>query len=382
MQFFKKYSKWVAAFIFAVAVITVYKTYDNLSNITKGIGFVFKAASPIFGGFIIAYILNLPAMKIEILLKKLKFKYIRKHSTGISVLIVYLTAIGLLVWISLSLFPMLYRNLLDLYSNIPSYINGTLEFINNLEIVRDTEIFDTAKITEALYGMFNKIDVTQLGKYAQGVFNITSGFFKAFIAIVTSIYMILDKKRISNKIKRLMSMIWGHEKAHMITEYASTVNRIFTNYLYSRLVCSIIMAIACSMVLSLMRVKYAVVLGMFIGVMDMIPYFGSIISSVIASIITVLTGGLFKGCYTAAVLLVMQQLDGNVLAPKIMGETLEMRPLVIIIAVTLGGTLFGFMGMLLSVPIAAIGGLLLEGLIKNYEYNKKIKMKREEEWAE
>ena len=114
------------------------------------------------------------------------------------------------------------------------------------------------------------------------------------------------------------------------------------------------MAVVCSLVLSILRVKYAIVLGIFIGSMDMIPYFGSIISSALASVITVLTGGLFKGLYTAAILLVLQQLDGNLLAPKIMENSLEIRPLWIVFAVSVGGTLFGFMGMLLSVPILAI----------------------------
>ena len=91
--------------------------------------------------------------------------------------------------------------------------------------------------------------------------------------------------------------------------------------------CSVIMAVVCSIVLMIMNVKYALILGLFIGAMDMIPYFGSIISFVISLIVTFITGGVWKGVWTGVVLLVLQQIDGNLLGPKIMGNSLEIRPL-------------------------------------------------------
>lgn len=366
MNFFKKYSKWAAAFLFAVAVITVYKTFDNLSNITKAIGMVFRAISPFFWGFVIAYVLNLPAVRISKLFQKARFQYVRNHSEGLSILCVYLLTFGILIWVILALFPMLYRNILDLYNSIPTYVSNAIKYLSSTELFGRIN-FDWVNLNNAISGIFEKIDIKEFGKYAQGVFNFTSGFIKIFIAVISSIYMLLDKGRITKGIKRVVSVIWGEEKASSALVYAGTVNRIFTNYIYSRLVCCVVMAVVCSLVLSLLRVKYAVILGIFIGVMDMIPYFGSIISSVLATAITLVTGGWFKGIYTGVSLLVLQQLDGNLLAPKVMGDSLEIRPLVIIIAVTVGSSLFGFMGMLLSVPVAAILKILFSGFIREYE---------------
>lgn len=373
MNLFKKHSKWVAAFIFAVAVITVYKTFDNISNITKFIGIILSAMSPFFWAFIIAYVLNIPAVKIQSLLGKVKSGYIQRHSFGLSVLAVYLVAFGVMIWIILALVPMLYRNLLDLSNNLPSYIDSAAKFINKFEILNrispDNTIGDT--LEKAVGNLFSKIDITEFGKYAHGVFTVTSGVVSAFIAIIASIYMVLDKGRICHGILRVMAIFRGEEFARKAAAYAAEVNSIFTGFLYSRLMCSIIMAVVCSMVLSLLKVKYAVVLGLFIGAMDMIPYFGSIISSVIVSVITLITGGLFKGCLTAVSLLILQQIDGNLLAPKIMGDTLEIRPLWIVFAVTVGGTLFGFMGMLLSVPVLAIIRSFVISFIDNKEAEKK-----------
>lgn len=356
MNLLKKYSKWAAAFIFAVAVITVYKTFDNISNITKFIGVILSAMSPFLWAFIIAYILNIPALKIQSVLERTKPVFIRQHSFGLSVLAVYLLTFGAMAWIIISLIPMLYRNIIDLYHNLPSYIDAAAEFINKLDIVRKISPDHTlgSNIRSAFTATFEKIDIAEFGKYAQGVFTITSRVVSAFISVVASVYMLFDKERIGHSVMHTISVFRDESFAKRAAAYASEVNRIFTGFLYSRFVCSIIMAVICSVVLSLFRVKYAVVLGIFIGAMDMIPYFGSIISSVIASAITLLTGGLFKGCLTAVSLLILQQLDGNLIAPKIMGDTLEIRPLWIVFAVTVGGTLFGFMGMLLSVPVLAV----------------------------
>ena len=138
--------------------------------------------------------------------------------------------------------------------------------------------------------------------------------------------------------------------------------------------CSIIMAVVCSIVLMIMNVKYALILGLFIGAMDMIPYFGSIISFVISLIVTFITGGVWKGVWTGVVLLVLQQIDGNLLGPKIMGDSLEIRPLWIIFAVTVGGALFGFMGMLFSVPALAI----IRAIMSDYFTAREMKKMSEE----
>ena len=134
----------------------------------------------------------------------------------------------------------------------------------------------------------------------------------------------------------------------------------------------------CTLTLSLMKVRYAVILGLFIGAMDMIPYFGSIISVVIAEIVIFITGGIWKTVWTAIVLLILQQLDGNLLAPKIMGISLDMRPLEIIVAVTVGGSLFGFLGMLISVPVAAVIRTIIIDFVSEYEEKKKVREGAEE----
>lgn len=366
MKRFEKYYKWIVAFVFAVAVIAVYKTFDNFSNVASGIGVVFSALKPFFIAFIIAYIINMPAKRLQKALLKINKPFFEKHSFGISILFMYLFAFVAAILILRMLIPALYRNIFDLYNNFPSYIRAFQDYISRFEFSQKLGLtdFDINKLGDMLFG---SIDMTQFGKYAQGVFNVTSGLFDIFVAVIASIYMLIDKERLQALFTRILGSFLKEKTLHSVTLYASRINDIFTNYIYSRLVCSGIMAIVCSIVLMIMNVKYALILGIFIGAMDMIPYFGSIISWVITLLVTFITGGLWKGIWVGIILLVLQQLDGNILGPKVMGDSLEIRPLWIIFAVSVGGALFGFIGMLISVPIIAIIRVMGADFLKSRE---------------
>ena len=375
MKRFEKYYGWIIAFVFCVAVIAVYKTFDNFNNITQYLAKIFDAVKPFFIAFIIAYILNIPAKRMQKWLSKSKKSFIKKHTLGISIITIYVLAIMAVLAILRMLIPALYKNIMDLYNNLPNYITSFQDYINNFEIIKKSSLFANGI---DLYSEMNKIvtsiDMSQFGKYAQGVYNMTTGLFDIFVAVIASIYMLIDKERLQKGIFRLMGIFLKEKRANSITEPAKRINDIFTNYLYSRLMCSIIMAVVCSIVLMIMNVKYALILGLFIGAMDMIPYFGSIISFVISLIVTFITGGVWKGVWTGVVLLVLQQIDGNLLGPKIMGDSLEIRPLWIIFAVTVGGALFGFMGMLFSVPVLAI----IRAIMSDYFTAREMKKMSEE----
>ena len=352
MKRFEKYYGWIIAFVFCVAVIAVYKTFDNFNNITQYLAKIFDAVKPFFIAFIIAYILNIPAKRMQKWLSKSKKSFIKKHTLGISIITIYVLAIMAVLAILRMLIPALYKNIMDLYNNLPNYITSFQDYINNFEIIKKSSLFANGI---DLYSEMNKIvtsiDMSQFGKYAQGVYNMTTGLFDIFVAVIASIYMLIDKERLKKGIFRLMGIFLKEKRANSITEHAKRINDIFTNYLYSRLMCSVIMA-----------------------AMDMIPYFGSIISFVISLIVTFITGGVWKGVWTGVVLLVLQQIDGNLLGPKIMGNSLEIRPLWIIFAVTVGGALFGFMGMLFSVPVLAI----IRAIMSDYFTAREMKKMSEE----
>ncbi len=371
MKRFEKYYGWIVAFVFCVAVIAVYKTFDNFHNVTYYFGVVMRAFKPFLIAFIIAYILNMPAKRLQKLLSKIKNSFVQKHVFGISIVIIYLSAFVLLVMILRMLIPALYRNIMDLYNNAPRYISAIENYIADFEIAKRLNLTNI-DLLQHIEKLFSSIDMAQLGKYAQGVFSVTSSLFDIFVAIIASIYMLLDKERLQRNAVRILEAFFKQKTVNSVMTYIKRINDIFTNYIYSRLACSVIMAVICSLALMLLKVRYALILGLFIGAMDMIPYFGSIISCIVSIGVTIITGGIWKGVWTAIVLLVLQQIDGNILGPKIMGQTLEIRPLWIIFAVSVGGALFGFIGMLISVPVVAIVRVVASEYISARELKRNI----------
>lgn len=354
MKKIKKYSEWIIPFLLVLALILVYKSLDNFNNIAQWFSYILGILRPFIMGFLIAFIFNLPCKKIEILLKKTKSKFLTKRSKGLSILIVYLLAICAIVFVVRALFPAIYKNLLDLYNNIPTYITQITEFITtiqerfNVQLIQPDGEIMVNKIVEEF---FTKFDINEFSKYAQGVLDLTSGLINIIISLIVSVYMLLDKELFTTQIKKLINVFFEKKRAQHICNYMSKINNIFSKYIYCRVIDGTIMAIISTIILNIIGVKYALILGITIGVCNLIPYFGAMIGAVITVIVTLLTGNIFQTLWTAAALLVMEQIDGNYIGPKIMGEVLEIRPIWVIFAVTVGGGLFGFFGMLFSVPV-------------------------------
>ena len=370
IDFFKKNMDYFKKFILAVSVIAVYKTFDNLTSIFHSFGMVFKAATPFFAALVIAYMLNLPVMKLSELVERIKHPYFKKHSYGISILVIYILA-ALVLSITISaVVPAIYQNIFDLTFALPNYIMQVIDKLQSLEAVKALNLEGNMPSADVIMSSVMKVlNLNDLGGYIVRVFSMTSSVVNVFIAIIGSVYMLLDKKRIIAALQRLVRLFFKPEKAESILKHSSRVNTIFTKYIYCRLICSVICGTVCGIVLSIMGIKYALILSIFIGAMDMIPYFGSIISCIVAIVINLITGGLWQTVWLGVALLVIQQLDGNLLAPKLMGDSLELRPLWIVVTVFVGGKLFGFLGMLLSVPVLAV----LRAVIGDYleEYKEK-----------
>lgn len=353
MKKLEKYNNWIIALVFVVVVIAIYKTFDNFYKIAEFAGLVAKSLSPFFIGFVVAYILNMPCKKIDALCRKSKYRFINNKSKAISIVSVYLIML-LLLYIGIrAVAPALYRNILDLYNNIPGYIDEILETLENWQTEYNIELFkiNEDNLMKAFNSILGKFDITEFSKYAKGVVNITSGVVNVFIGLIVSVYMLIDKEKIKASTRRILRIFLKEEKSRKLINRVKKVNGIFSKYLFCLVLDAFIMAVLATLILSVLRVRYAMILGMMIGVLNLIPYFGAIFASVTSVIITIITGGLFKAISAAIALIVLQQIDGNLIGPKIMGQMLDASPLWIIFAVTLGGGLFGILGMIISVPV-------------------------------
>lgn len=357
-------------FILIVLLLIIYKSIDNLSAVGDFFAMLFNAVKPFVTAFLIAYILNMPAKSIEGLLNKSKVKFLNKWSRGISILLVYIIALIVITVCVRTIVPAIYDNCLDLYKNAGVYLDKIIVYINSWLGRLEFNIISLGSLKTGILNYIKSINLTEFSKYAQGVISLTSGLMNTFIAIIASIYMLIDSERIKNAIKYTLAVLTSNEKSEKICDYFKRINDIFSKYIYCKLIEAIIVGVISTLILLLLNVKYAIALGVFIGFLNLIPYFGSIISSVVVVLITLVTGGVFQAVWTAVALIILEQVDGNFIGPKIMNNMLEIRPLWVIFSVAVFGNLFGVVGMLFSVPVLVVIKMITKEYLENKETAK------------
>lgn len=371
----KKITKWLYWFLFAVAIILVYKTLDNFSAIGDWIKNLLDVLMPFVIGLLIAYLLYIPCRKVEGFYKKRKkIKFIQKRARGLSILTIYVIILIVLILVINILLPILANSIIDLASNIQNYYNSLNTNIENLpndsllknEILLD--ILDSIRNID-LKQYFN---MNKLAEYAKGVINVAGGILDFFVAIIVSIYLLLQRREIMEFFKKLGRVTLKNNTYHNFGKYFDRTNTIFFSFLAGQILDGIIVGIITSIAMSIMGVKYAILLGFMIGIFNLIPYFGAIIAVIIAALITLLTGGVWQALLMVIIVTILQQIDANIINPKILGSTLKISPLLVIFAVSLGGAYFGFWGMFLSVPIVAVMKLLITDYIEYKNKEEKI----------
>lgn len=368
----KSIGKWLYWFAFAVAVIVVYKTLDNFTAILDWIRGIFNVLMPFIIGILIAYIFYIPCKKIEMKYSKSKVKIIKKKARGLSIFTVYLIVVILLILALKFIIPTLATSITDLANNLVGYYNNTIETLKDVPEDSILRKIDVEKIASSLSNIKIEeyINLNTIGEYAKGAIGIAGGVFDFFVALIVSVYVLLERTQILNGMKKIAGAIFKEKTYKAIGKYFNDTNTVFFKFLSSQILDGIVVGIITSIAMLIMGVKYAVLLGFLIGISNLIPYFGAIIGVGISIIITIFTGGISQAIWLAIVVIILQQIDANIINPKIVGGSLKISPLMVIFAVTIGGAYFGVFGMFLAVPIFTVFKIVLEDYI---DYKNKLK---------
>ncbi len=359
----KNITKWMYWFIFAVAVIGVYKVLDNFSDISAWFGRLISVLMPFFMGILTAYLLYIPCRSIERTYSK--SKKLKKHARGLAVATTYVMAILVIVFIVNILIPSISKSVMDLASNLPIYYQNAIEFVNNMP---EDSIIKKESIEQVIFSL-QKIDITKIlnietiTDYINKAVGIANGIFNAFVTIVMSIYILLERGRILRFFERLNRAVFKKGTSKAIDRYFVQTNTIFFKFISSQVLDAIIVGVITSIVMAIMGVKYAVLLGIMIGAFNIIPYFGAIVAVIIATIITAFTGGIGQAIWLLIIITIVQQIDANVINPKIVGNALKLSPILVVFSVTLGGAYFGVLGMFLAVPVIAVIKIIINDYI-------------------
>ena len=366
-------TKWMYWFAFAISIIVVYKLLDNFTEIRQAIGGFFNIIAPFIGGLLIAYILYIPASRIEKGFKKSKNKLIKKNARKISTLIAYIIAIAIIAVIINLILPTVISSVAKLVNNFQGYYQTLLDEISRLP----EDSFWKSEQVKNILDSIKKIDVSKIinmdtvMQYAKGAISLLTGVIDIFVMIVVSVYALLERGKILRFIKGLSSAILNEEICLKIGKYFNDTNKIFYKFLSSQIIDALIVGVLATILMSILKVEYAVLLGVMVGLFNIIPYFGAIVGVIIAILITLITGGISQAILMGVLVTILQQIDANIINPKIVGNSLEISPLLIIFSVTVGGAYFRVLGMFLAVPVAAVLKILINDYIE-FKNRKKL----------
>ena len=340
-------------FFLAVAVIIAFKL---ISEFQMFIGFgmrIWGIIVPFFHGFLIAYILSIPTGALQKLIGKCNIKYINKRKKAISIVSIYLLFIFSIYLLLNLVIPYITNSISTFIANFHEYYEGFLQFIeniNNLNILNEPINAD-ALLGDIVAGLGTDVD---LSVPFDAIFGVGTTLFRGFLAFVSSIYILFEKDKFKVFANRVIGLVFSVNVAETILKYSNRANKYFKRYIYTQTIDGLILGTVVGIQLQLLGSPFALTLGVFLGVINYIPYFGSIVGTLIAVVIVLFTQGPQTALIAGILLIITQQLDGNVLQPKLMGESFKMSPLLIIISITIGGAFAGILGMIAAIPIVAI----------------------------
>ena len=353
-----------------MAVIAVYKTFDNIVEIGGFFSKLMGILSPFVIGFGMAFLLYGPCNKIEGLFRRSGKPIMHKLARPVSVVIVYLLLFGLLTLIGYLALPALYHAIMDFVSAVPGYYNNVMAFL--AEYTKEGGLLEDLHLEERIKDIYtwisSQLTADRIFSYFQGILNFTTSLLDIFMALIISVYMLLGRESLIRAVKAVAGLVIKPRGMTFCSIYAHKITKIFYSYFYSQAIDACIVGVLATIGLLIARLPNAPVLGMMLGIMNMIPYFGAIIGGVICVLVALLSGNIYGAVFVAIYILAMQQIDGNIIQPRIVSNSVGIKAIYVLLAITIGGGFFGFWGIFLGVPFMAMVQMLVKDFI---EYRKR-----------
>ena len=345
----------------------LYKLVDDVSILLNGLRLFFSITSYLIWAFVIAFFLN-PLMRY--LERKFKVK------RWCSITIIYTGFLCTLAFVVTIILPGLIRNVTELLENIPYYYNNIEKWV--YMVVSEMQLadrFDLLSLVHenkvAVIAEANKILNIGVNVLIDKAINFTSSVIKFIFGLVISIYMLNDKEKFKHGAKRVLYAFLQQETAERFIDIAKEVNSSFSRFIIGRALDSLIIGLICFVGLVIIRAPFSLLISIIVAITNMIPYVGPIIGMV-PSVIIVAVIDPVKALWVLVFIILLQQFDGWYLGPQIMGKQVGLRPIFIIIAIIVGGGIFGLVGMFAAVPLMAVAKALFDRHVEKRLKSKNI----------
>lgn len=351
----------VYAVLVVVASLVCYNMLHNFTSYKAAFRRMIGILLPVIYGFSIAFVLN----PVECFFEKKVWprvsrgKLSAKWNRGIAVFSTYVVAILVIAVFLSVVIPQVTSSIAGIVSNLSAYFNGVTGWLNSLsnmlpkeEIFQETleKINESAQtILEAFYSWLSAL----LPMALNATKNLTTGLTNLVLGIIISIYFLFGKERFFAQLKKVLYALFPQDFVKRLIDVTHTSNRIFSGFISGKLLDSLIIGILCFVGMSLFRMPMAMLVSVIVGVTNVIPYFGPFIGAIPSALIVFLVDPI-KALWFVFFVIFLQQFDGNILGPRILGDSIGLPAFWVIFAILLFGGYFGVFGMFVGVPAFAV----------------------------
>lgn len=367
----------VAAYSLIVICLSIifYFFASQIGSFSAKIGFLISIMNPFIIGFVLAYLLNfiLKFYEERVLVKINGFSDLkRKRKRSLSLLLTYLT-FGILIYLCIHfVLPQLTESIVGIVNQIPKYIQDmsklTQDLIKDLHVNDQMATFLQNKLNEIATKLITFIsEIAPL--IADIIMNLLSSVWNIVLGLIVSVYLLLDKENFYAISKKIICALFSKKTADRIFELTYRSNNTFGKFISGKIIDSAIIGVLSFILFTIAKMPYVVLISVIIGVTNIIPFFGPFIGAV-PCFILVLFESPTKALIFLILIFIIQQLDGNIIGPKILGDSIGISAFWILFSILVAGEIFGFVGMLIGVPLFAV----IYSIIKeNIEYRLKEK---------
>ena len=361
-----------AVIVSAIAVMIIFN-FDTVMSKLSTLGAI---ANPIIIGIFCAYLLNPLMTKLEAgPLKKLSSsddKKKRGRARGIALTITMLIVVLILTLIIIMVIPQLVENLVSIFSNMDSYINTIKDWLN--EIFEDypgiieflgNPLDDFNAFIGQIWKEYSSELVGIAGNVAAMVWAVLDTMKNVIIGLTISIYLLARKEMFIGQTKKLIFAFLKVERAQRFLSVCREASKKFLGSIIGKIIEAFVVALLCFIGTTFMGLPYALLISAIMFVFNLIPYIGPFIGAIPCALLLLLTDQPIQALWFAIFILILQTVDGNILAPWILGDSTGLPAVWILIAILVGGGLFGMIGMFLGVPVCAVIYMLFKDFIEN-----------------
>lgn len=353
----------ISNLIVVLAGILFYVALNNFGLVRAKLDMLVGVLAPFITGFAIAYLLNTPMNFFE-----RKVYHHLKHRRGLSILTVYLLAVIILSVLINLVLPQVTASVVGLAGNMTTYITNLNNLVQQLAERFNLEGEGLQDLVVSYQDLLKQL-AAMVQQALPGILNlgmaVGSGLVAAITALISSIYMLSGKGRLVPQVKKIIFALAPTKKADRFLDICRHANSVFVGFINGKLIDSAIIGGLCFVLCLIFQIPLAILISVIIGVTNIIPFFGPIVGAVPCIMILLIVDP-WAALRFGILVIAIQQFDGNILGPKILGDSTGLSAIWVLVAIVVGGGLFGFPGMILGVPTFAV----LYALVREFVNHK------------